>query len=345
VESKRVNTEVNAVGETFGKLTVTEVSWREDRWHSVAWANGTCECGNTFESRLADLKNGTTRTCGCGTHVSGIEEEFVSFLQDLAPVRPQYRIGRRVFDAALPDRNLLFEFNGVYWHSYPRTKRAAHADKRRAAEDLGFRVIYVWEDQWLYRTQQVKDYLERVLLGAKRKIGARQLIPHDVPRTDAVAFHEQFHLQGFKNTISTLHFGLSSKQGELQAVASFSPDGTLHRYTVRSGVSVAGGLPRMVKAFSAATPTASKVITFCDRDHFSGGVYEQAGFQKTGHSLTMSYVQRRRRLRREHFQKHKLPGIFNDVDMSQREIDICAANSIYACWNSGVDRYELSLRT
>jgi hypothetical protein len=60
--------------------------------------------------------------------------------------------------------------------------------------------------------------------------------------------------------------------------------------------------------------------------------------------MTMSYVVRKLRQRRERFMKHKLPALFGDVDMSKREIDICAENGVYACWNSGTEKYELGIQ-
>jgi hypothetical protein len=313
--------------------------WKTDSWHNVAFADAICECGNSITTRLADLKNGTTRTCGCGNFVSGLEVEFTDFLSSLADTSTQVRFGRWTYDAAISGLNLLFDFNGCYWHSYPRTRRAVHEQRRLLSEKNGYRLISIWEDDWLYKRGKIEAFLRRVISGSADVIGARKLSVVEIEHAPARGFHEKYHLQGFNNTNAPVHIALVG-DGEPLAVASFSADSVLHRYTVAEGVTIPGGLSRLVSEFKKRND-GGLISTFCDRDYFTGEVYRASGFIQEGTSLTMSYVVRRERHRRERYQKHKLPSLFGDVDMTKREIDICAENRVYACWNSGTDKYIL----
>lgn len=243
------------------------------------------------------------------------------------------------FDVILPDQKLAIEYNGVYWHSYPRAHRGQHYHKRKNAEANGYRLITIWEDNWQQNRARMESLIRRALRPAEVKLGARETLVAKVPLEQAKEFHEAYHVQGFGLKRAAHHYALFD-QADMVAVASFDSVGTLHRYTVMDGVSIAGGLKKLIKAYRGHFGDLP-IVTFCDRDHFTGCLYRASGFDLTGGSLTMSYVVGPKRVRREHYMKHKLPALFEDVDMSMKEIDICAENNVFACWNSGTERYIL----
>jgi len=53
-------------GQRFGRLTVTE---RAENRNGVAWWKCTCDCGKVTEVRGAVLRNGHTKSCGCGSAI------------------------------------------------------------------------------------------------------------------------------------------------------------------------------------------------------------------------------------------------------------------------------------
>lgn len=53
------------VGKSFGRLTVQSVRWETKNAQTVAWALCVCECQTQLEVRVSNLKNGTTKSCGC----------------------------------------------------------------------------------------------------------------------------------------------------------------------------------------------------------------------------------------------------------------------------------------
>jgi hypothetical protein len=186
----------------------------------------------------------------------------------------------------------------------------------------------------------MESLLRRAIEGPMTEIGARETTLVKVLRDVAKAFHEDHHVQDFRISTADQHYGLFD-QADLVAVASFDKKGVLHRYTVLGGLSIAGGLQKCIKAFRGDFGDLP-IVTYCDRDHFMGNLYRAAGFVQTGGTMTMSYVVGSVRQRREGYMKHKLPSLFGDVDMDQREIDICAEHGVYACWNSGTEKYELA---
>lgn len=55
---------IDLTGRNFGKLTVLERA--ENKWKLTAWLCK-CECGNTCVVLSQNLRNGQTKSCGCGT--------------------------------------------------------------------------------------------------------------------------------------------------------------------------------------------------------------------------------------------------------------------------------------
>jgi hypothetical protein len=59
---------VISVGEIFGRLTVTEVGLRNSRGDQIAACQ--CTCGKRTLPAVSDLRNGSTRSCGCSRMTS-----------------------------------------------------------------------------------------------------------------------------------------------------------------------------------------------------------------------------------------------------------------------------------
>ena len=245
------------------------------------------------------------------------------------------------YDVIVPEAKLAIEFNGLYWHSYPRMSRGRHYRKRRHAESQGYRLLTIWEDDWTIRTEVVQWVLLRALgLGWETVCNPESVEAVPIREDDAREFHDKNGTIEPNERRSTTHISLNYK-GATTAVASFGESGRLHTYTEKIGFVVKQGPRIAAEAYTRASPK-SRVVAVCNRDYNDGSEYENSGFTKTGGHLDMSYVYRSIRLPREKYLKHKLPEAFGDVDESLGAVDICADNELYACWNSGMDVYEFN---
>jgi G:T-mismatch repair DNA endonuclease (very short patch repair protein) len=58
-------------------------------------------------------------------------------------------IGKEL-DIVIPEIKLAIEYNGLYWHSIngSKYKFGQHLSKTQSCEKLGYRLLYVWEDEW-----------------------------------------------------------------------------------------------------------------------------------------------------------------------------------------------------
>jgi len=118
---------------------------------------------------------------------------------------------------------------------------------------------------------------------------------------EAKAFHSAYHLQGHR---AGQHYGLYY-EGELVALATTAKTSKqeleLARWTLKHGVSVQGGLSKVVKAIGKS------MITYCDTAKYDGRGYLAAGFTFVSASrVTYWYTDHKERFNRLAFQKHKL---------------------------------------
>jgi len=88
---------------------------------------------------------------------TSLERKYYYMLKELGVYYiPQYPMGGRYYDAYLPDQNILFEFDGSFWHpkneddaKYDFQKKAILVDnlKNKMAEKKGMKIIRIREDE------------------------------------------------------------------------------------------------------------------------------------------------------------------------------------------------------
>ena len=151
-------------------------------------------------------------------------------------------------------------------------------------------LIHLWEDQWDERAAIVRSRLLASLGRAARLMG-RKCEARRVDAATLQAFLLDHHLWG--PTQARFRYGLFERSSdELVAVASFSPrrhmerDGKryrsheLIRYCSRRGEAVAGGISKLIKAFSNEL-APDDVVTSVDADWGDGEGWTTLGFERT----------------------------------------------------------------
>ena len=66
-------------------------------------------------------------------------------------------------DIFIPELKIGFEFNGDYWHSeamieynYGKTAYRFHKERTEEAAELGIKLLYVWEDDWINHYKEIE---------------------------------------------------------------------------------------------------------------------------------------------------------------------------------------------
>lgn len=84
---------IDITGQRFGRLVVTAMRDRRDKWGMVMW-DCRCDCGNVKDIASASLRTGRTRSCGCLER----ESRYVATALDISGKR----FGRLIATSALP---------------------------------------------------------------------------------------------------------------------------------------------------------------------------------------------------------------------------------------------------
>lgn len=68
-------------------------------------------------------------------------------------------------DIYLPNENIGFEFNGIYWHSNKFINdENYHINKTNFFKTKNIKIIHIWEDDWLSDKNNIKKYIENIIL-------------------------------------------------------------------------------------------------------------------------------------------------------------------------------------
>jgi len=313
--------------------------------------------GDFLVSPGAHLHGAACRKCAWGN--SSAERELSNYLSDIGvphELRDRTVIRPKELDISVPGCKVAIEYCGLYWHrsdnpsdrqwSDAGIKPASyHLEKLLACEAAGYRLITIFEDEWLESADIVKTLLSRGLLRESlTRVGARQCNVVSVPPPLAREFYAGNHLQGFAG--AKYHLGLEYG-GELLAVGSFSTpraifggpkvpnEYELVRFAQKGGIIVLGAMAKILAAFAKVAPEASAVISYVDRRWFTGATYLKAGFtlshtSQPGYWYTLGQA----RMSRFAFAKHRLEGklkVYNP-ELSERENMLANGYSvIYDC--------------
>lgn len=193
-------------------------------------------------------------------------------------------------DIYIPEKNIAIEFNGMYWHSSLFKSKNYHLQKSLLCQELGIRLIHIYEWEWNNQQEKIKQLLN-IALGSVNKIYARQCEVRLIDNKIAKPFNDATHLQGHKNAQIT--YGLYYK-GELVQLMSFSNtkynrnlksdnDWEIIRGCPGSNNIVIGGVSKLFKHF-VDDYKPDKVFSYCDFNKFDGNSYRKLGMEFIGYT-------------------------------------------------------------
>lgn len=257
-------------------------------------------------------------------------------------------------DIYLPELNIAFEFNGIYWHSELYKDPDYHQQKTEFLESIGISLIHIWEDTWLNKNEIIKSRILSII-GKSKKIYGRKCIPSIITQKEYKEFCILNHSKGYAPATFpiALLYG-----GKIISVMSFSNtrklieskyskyDFELIRSCTLMGHSVIGGNSKLLKYFRKhITKKPTSIITYCDRS-FSP-ISENTAYHKIGFSLIKKttpgfhWVDSGIRLNRLLFTKKKLVKLGFSKDKTANEI--MNDEGYYKIWDAGNFKYDINL--
>jgi hypothetical protein len=253
-----------------------------------------CESGHIFQMGSSLYNNRTKESIKVCTICNPIgvrsasEIEVYNFLGTIysGEILLNYRQKFEI-DIYLPELGIGFEFNGLYWHSNLFKENRYHLGKSEFFENLGIRIIHIWEDSWSKNKEIIKSQITN-LLGKSNRIYARNCHLVEVNSGRSRDFLEKNHIQGY--IYCDINIGIFYGD-QMVGIMSFNkfegrkkmPDDewNLARYCSSIGNSIIGGpskcLNHFVRSFSP-----KRIITYADRDWSNGNLYKVLGFDLIG---------------------------------------------------------------
>jgi hypothetical protein len=267
------------------------------------------------------------------------EDELYNFIKEnySGKIIQSYRDQLEV-DIYLPDLKLGFEFNGIYWHSDKYKHRNYHLNKTNFFRERGIRIIHIWEDDWVFKTEITKSViLNKIKIGSS-KIFARKCTVSEIKNSKIVKdFLNQNHIQGHANSI--IKIGLYY-DNDLISVMTFDrsegrkkmndDEWNLSRFCNKINTNVIGGASKLLNYFiKNYNPT--RIISYADRNWSIGELYDKLGFERLYESNPdYKYIIKNKRVHKSKYRKS-----YTGVSESKLEIP--------KIWDCGKIKYEKNI--
>lgn len=116
-------------------------------------------------------------------------------------------------DIVIHDLKIAIEYNGLFWHHDDiiretrkklKDSRQYHSMKRIMCEEKGYRLITIFEDEWVFKKDIVIGRLDQILKKQKEKINGRDCIISEISTDLKNEFLDKYHIQGRDSSIIKL---------------------------------------------------------------------------------------------------------------------------------------------
>ena len=261
-------------------------------------------------------------------------------------------------DLIIPELKIAIEYNGLYFHTEDMGKTSTyHLNKTLACNQLGYKLIHIFEDEWMVNKELVKSKLEHILgVSDGIKIGARKVIVNKISKEDKSYFLDGFHIQGNDKSdifygayYNNILVGVMTFNSQRNMTKNIEGEYELSRFSTRQGYVISGLASKILKQFiNDFFP--SSIISFADRRWTTDGnnnMYTKLGFQLTSilkptYFYYSSKVNRYKRYHKFSFGKNSLKKKYDGIDLSKSESEITKELGYSKIWDCGLFKYRLN---
>jgi len=221
------------------------------------------------------------------------QEDLSSFLQSLGLTvvkNDRSLIKPYELDIVIPSHKLAIEFNGLYWHCEEQVGKDYHLHKTQLCESKEYRLIHIFEDEWVLKKDIVKSRLKHILGKTEDcvHIGARQCTVKEISTLEKNEFLEKYHIQG--KDVSKVKLG-AFYEDQLIAVMTFSHGSLakgvkkqdplvweLNRFCSKSDFVISGIASKLLEYFKKNYDW-KEIFSYADRRWSDGDLYQKLGFE------------------------------------------------------------------
>lgn len=252
-------------------------------------------------------------------------------------------------DIYLPELNLAFEFNGLYWHNELFKDKKYHLDKTNNCLKKNIKLIHIWEDDWDNKKSIIKSIILNKL-GKCQRIFARKCEIKTPNNKDVREFLNNNHIQGFVGSkikiglyfenelVSLMTFGsLRKSLGQ----KSIDDNYEMLRFCNKLNTTVVGGASKLFKHFTN-NYNFTKIISYSDNSRGIGNLYTKLGFEFSHNSLP-NYYYIINSVRKHRFNYRKDNLVKEGFDENKTEVQIMNERGFYRIFDSGCKKWTFNI--
>lgn len=245
-------------------------------------------------------------------------------------------------DIYVPEKKIVIEFNGLYWHSERSGKsKKYHYNKWFECKEKNIQLIQIWEDDWIRNPYLIKNMLAYKMGKFQTgKIYGRDTFVKSMAVTDAKQFLAENHIQGFASGSYYLGLKDSTDKNVALMVLRKEQNNVLNITRFATSKSVVGGFSKLLK-YAEINYQPDSFITFSDHTISDGGLYEKNGFL-ADKELPPDYMYVVRGERKHKF-GYRLEKFKNDPSLKYEdgltEQKLAMLNNLYRIWDAGKTRW------
>jgi|694.fasta_scaffold53225_3 hypothetical protein len=287
---------------------------------------------------------------GKQTKYGRTQSDVREFLQDISGKEFKSKhIGRLELDIFNEDLSVAVEYCGLYWHNEtspsPRDSKY-HEKKYKICKSLGIRLITIFEDEWIYRNFQCKNYLNSFIGTFSNKFHARKCKIIEISKKESNKFYEDYHIQG-KPYGTKISFGIFYEKELLGCVSlgnhhRIKDKIILNRLCFKNGIRINGGASRLFVECKnwCLKNEIRKITTWSDNRWSEGNVYYKNGFAlDTQLAPDYSYVCLKKRAMRISKQSMKKSNTLCPKGTTEKEWAV--KNGFVRIWDCGKKRWTM----
>jgi hypothetical protein len=298
------------------------------------------------------------------TWTSKCEIEIKNFIEGLGfeveKNRNRYILNGKEIDLMIPEIKLAIEYNGLYYHTERMGKHSRyHLNKTTECNKVGYKLIHIFEDEWLNNKELVKNKLTHLCgRNTNQLIGARKCKIISITQKEKNEFLDKHHIQGRDKSIISIGAFYGD---ELVAVMTFDnkrnmsnkSDGKsyeLTRFATNINYRIPGIGDKLLKYF-VREHLPSSIISFGDVRWVldaNNNFYTKLGFKlvnvlRPNYRYYNSKIHKHKRLHKFGFGKNNLKKRYPDLDFSKTEKQLMTELGYDRIWDCGLFKYELKL--
>jgi len=309
------------------------------------------ECPNhhIFYIRWNDWKHGH-RCYKCNSSLQELEViDYVKSITNDVIERDRSILAPKELDIVIPSKKIDIEYCGLYWHSELAGKdKNYHLDKLEACIKKGYRLITIFEDEWLFKKDVVKSKLKNIINAEPfNRIFARKCVVSEIDTKTASIFCKSNHLQSYGKSliklglfhndmlVSAMTFSKPSiAKGSKQATGN---EWELNRFCSEPNYLVVGGASKLLKYFER-NYNCAHLFSYADRRWSNGNLYEKLGFNLVSNTQpNYWYIKDKKRIHRFSLRKKK------EEPKNITEWQIRQSQGWNRIWDCGNLKYEKSI--